>query len=70
MIRGTIYVKGKIKSLGKNAMIEELDKDEIEKLKELLENYEFTLTEEDYQKFQKIVPRSDRPFYGKDSEEG
>ncbi|NYB52607.1 MAG: tributyrin esterase [Methanobacteriaceae archaeon] len=70
IIRGTIYVGGKIKSLGKNAKIEELEDEEREKLKELLEKYQFQLTPEEYQKFRKIVPRSARPFYGKETEEG
>jgi methylamine---glutamate N-methyltransferase subunit B len=70
IIRGTIYVGGEIKSLGKNAKIEELEEDERDQLKELLENYNFNLTSEDYQKFRKIVPRSARPFYGKETEEG
>jgi glutamate synthase domain-containing protein 3 len=70
IIRGTIYVGGEIKSLGKNAKIEELEKDERENLKELLESYDFNLKEEDYQKFRKIVPRSARPFYGHETEEG
>lgn len=70
IIRGTIYVGGKIKSLGKNAMIEELETNERDQLKELLESYDFNLKEEDYQKFRKIVPRSARPFYGKETEEG
>lgn len=70
IIRGTIYVGGEIKSLGKNAKIEELEEDERETLKELLEDYDFNLTQENYQKFRKIVPRSARPFYGKETEEG
>lgn len=70
IIRGTIYVGGKIKSLGKNAMIEELETNERNQLKELLESYDFNLKKEDYQKFRKIVPRSARPFYGKETEEG
>ena len=39
-------------------------------LQELLPHYGFDLTAEDYDKFRKIVPRSKRPFYGKESEEG
>ncbi len=70
IIRGTIYVGGEIKSLGKNAKIEELEEEERAELKELLENYDFHLEEADYQKFHKIVPRSARPFYGQESEEG
>lgn len=58
IIRGTIYVGGEIKSLGKNAKIEELEEKEKIELKELLENYDFPLEESKYQKFHEIVPRS------------
>ncbi len=70
IIRGTIYVGGNIQSLGKNAMVEELGEEERRELKEILEKYDFQLEEEKYQKFRKIVPRSARPFYGQESEEG
>ena len=70
IIRGTIYVGGDIKSLGKNAKIEELEEEEKRELRELLEGYDFHLEEEKYQNFRKIVPRSARPFYGQESEEG
>lgn len=70
IIRGTIYVGGNIKSLGKNAKVEELEEEERGELKELLEAYDFHLDEEKYQNFRKIVPRSARPFYGQESEEG
>jgi glutamate synthase domain-containing protein 3 len=70
IIRGAIYVKGNIKSLGKNAKIEKLTIQDESELKELLPNYGFNLEEHDYSSFKKIVPRSNRPFYGKESEEG
>ncbi|MGO9387737.1 MAG: tributyrin esterase [Methanobacterium sp.] len=70
IIRGAIYVKGDIKSLGKNAKVEEINDKDKEELYELLTNYGFQLTEDDYKNFRKIVPRSNRPFYGKESEEG
>lgn len=70
IIRGTIYVLGDIKSLGKNAKIEEIDAEDEKELKELLPAYGFELEEKKYQKFRKIVPKSKRPFYGKDTEEG
>ena len=70
IIRGAIYVKGDIKSLGKNAKVEEINDKDKEELYELLTNYGFQLTEDDYKNFKKIVPRSNRPFYGKESEEG
>jgi glutamate synthase domain-containing protein 3 len=70
IIRGVIYVKGDIKSLGKNAKVEEINDQDKKELHELLTNYGFQLTENDYENFRKIVPRSNRPFYGKESEEG
>lgn len=70
IIRGTIYVGGNIQSLGKNAKVEELEAEERKELNELLEEYDFHLEEEKYQNFRKIVPRSARPFYGQESEEG
>jgi glutamate synthase domain-containing protein 3 len=70
IIRGTIYVGGQIKSLGKNAKIEELEDEEREELKEILEKYQFQVDKETCQNFRKIVPRSARPFYGKETEEG
>ncbi|MDZ4170992.1 MAG: GXGXG domain-containing protein [Methanobacteriaceae archaeon] len=70
IIRGTIYVMGEIKSLGKNAKVEEIDDNDKKELKELLPTYGFELDDKNYDKFRKIVPRSKRPFYGHDSEEG
>ena len=70
IIRGAIYVRGSIKSLGKNAKVEELDHEDKKELKELLPKYGFNLEDDEYNSFKKIVPRSNRPFYGKESEEG
>ena len=56
--------------LGKNAKVEELDLEDKKELKELLPEYGFNLEENEYDSFKKIVPRSNRPFYGKESEEG
>ena len=70
IIRGAIYVRGTIDSLGKNAKVDELNNDDLKELKELLPEYGFDLSEKDYESFKKIVPRSNRPFYGKESEEG
>ncbi len=70
IIRGTIYVLGNIKSLGKNAKVEEIDENDEKELKELLSAYGFEPKDDGYDKFKKIVPLSKRPFYGKESEEG
>jgi hypothetical protein len=50
--------------------VEELEDEERKDLKKLLPTYGFQLDEAQYQKFRKIVPRSKRPFYGKETEEG
>ncbi|MBU4534642.1 MAG: GXGXG domain-containing protein [Euryarchaeota archaeon] len=70
IIRGAIYVLGEIKSLGKNAKVVEINEEDKKDLKELLPAYGFDLEDSKYSKFKKIVPRSKRPFYGQDSEEG
>lgn len=70
IIRGAIYVLGQIKSLGKNAHVVEIDESDKNELKELLPSYGFNLEESKYDQFRKIVPRSKRPFYGQESEEG
>ena len=64
IIRGVIYVKGEVKSLGYNAKIDELTWEDKLELKELLEEYDFDLKEDEYEEFKKIVPESARPFYG------
>lgn len=70
IIRGTIYVGGEIKSLGKNAKVEDITPEEEEELRGILSEYGFELEDEEYHSFRKIVPRSKRPFYGEESEEG
>jgi glutamate synthase domain-containing protein 3 len=70
IIRGAIYVLGSIKSLGKNAKIENINQEDKKELKELLTAHRFELEDDRYNEFKKIVPFSKRPFYGKESEEG
>ncbi|MDI9615727.1 GXGXG domain-containing protein [Methanothermobacter sp.] len=70
IIRGTIYVGGEIKSLGKNAKVEDITPEEEEELRDVLSEYGFELEDDGYRSFRKIVPRSKRPFYGEESEEG
>ena len=62
IIRGVVYVKGEIKSLGHNAKLEELTFEDTLNLEETLTEYGFDL--DDYSEFKKIVPESTRPFYG------
>ena len=54
-MRGTIYVLGDVKSLGKNAVIKEMTSQDQKELKEVLTEYGFELGNEDYTNFKKIV---------------
>lgn len=65
IIRGVVYVKGSVKSLGNNAKYSEITNEDKLELKELLTKYDFELSDDDYNQFKKIVPKSKRPFYGK-----
>ncbi len=55
IMRGTIYVLGDVKSLGKNATMEKTTPDDLKELEEILTEYGFELTDEDYRNFKKIV---------------
>ena len=55
IMRGSIYVLGDVKSLGKNAVIEEITLEDQNDLKEILEEYDFDLSDDDYANFKKIV---------------
>ena len=55
IMRGSIYVLGEVKSLGKNATMEETTLEDQEDLKEILTEYGFELTDVDYANFKKIV---------------
>ena len=55
IMRGTIYVLGDVKSLGKNAIMEKTTPEDQEELKEILTEYGFELTDMDYKNFKKIV---------------
>ena len=55
IMRGTIYVLGDVKSLGKNAIMEELTPEDQEELKEILTEYDFELSDDDYANFKKFV---------------
>ena len=54
-MRGTIYVLGNVKSLGKNAVMEKTTLEDQSELKEILTKYGFELTDIDYNNFKKIV---------------
>lgn len=55
IMRGTIYVLGDVKSLGKNAVMEDMTLQDQKELKEVLTEYCFELSDEDYTNFKKIV---------------
>ena len=54
IMRGTIYVLGNVKSLGKNAVMNNATLDDQKELKEILTEYGFELTDSDYTNFKKI----------------
>ena len=54
-MRGTKYVLGEVKSLGKNAVMEKPTKKKKKDLEEILTKYDFELGESDYANFKKIV---------------
>ena len=55
IMRGSIYVLGNVKSLGKNAVMEKTTLEDQNDLKEILEEYDFDLSDGDYANFKKIV---------------
>jgi glutamate synthase domain-containing protein 3/NAD-dependent dihydropyrimidine dehydrogenase PreA subunit len=62
IVGGRIYVAGKVKSLGKNAKIDEVKREERASLLDLLQKYKLGgIGDHD---FRKVVPGNQRPFYG------
>lgn len=55
IMRGTIYVLGDIKSLGKNAKMEQSTLEDQKELKTILTKYGFEITDIDYTNFKKIT---------------
>ena len=55
IMRGSIYVLGDVKSLGKNAVMDKATQEDQKELKEILTQYDFDLSDEDYKNFKKIV---------------
>ena len=55
IMRGSIFVLGDVKSLGKNAAMDKITPDDQKELKEILTKYGFELTDNDYSNFKKIV---------------
>ena len=55
IMRGTIFVLGDVKSLGKNAVMDETTADDLDDLRQILTEYGFNLSDDDYSNFKKIV---------------
>lgn len=55
IMRGTIFVLGDVKSLGKNAVMDETTADDLDELRQILTEYGFNLSDDDYSNFKKIV---------------
>lgn len=60
IMRGTIYVLGDVKSLGKNAKMEQSTLEDQKELKSILTKYGFEITDIDYTNFKKITSKSNR----------
>ncbi len=60
IIRGALYIGGEYKSLGHNARVEELAKEDVQKLRRLFEQYDINA---DVTRFRKVVAKSQKPFY-------
>ena len=54
-MRGTIFVLGNVKSLGKNAIMVETTSEDQKELQKILSEYGFKLADKDYANFKKIV---------------
>lgn len=64
IMRGTIYVLGEVKSLGKNAEMEQTTLEDQKELKEILTKYGFEITDIDYTNFKKITNKSNKAEMG------
>jgi methylamine---glutamate N-methyltransferase subunit B len=60
MIRGSLYIGGEFKSQGHNTLVEQLTKEDEQKLRRLFEEFDFTA---DAKRFKKLVANSEKPFY-------
>lgn len=64
IMRGSIFVLGEVKSLGKNAKIEQSTLEDQKELKKILTKYGFKITDVDYTNFKKITTKSNKHTMG------
>jgi len=62
LIRGNLYIAGEFKSQGHNTRVEQLTKEDEQKLRRLFEEFDVTA---DVTRFRKLVAETAKPFYGK-----
>ena len=60
IIRGTLYIGGEFASLGHNARVEDLTKEDLQKLRRLFEEFDIPA---DAARFRKVVAKSQKLFY-------
>ena len=60
LIQGNVYIAGQWKSLGQNTRVEQLNAEDIDKLRTLFDEYG---VDSDPKEFKKIVAASKKPFY-------
>jgi glutamate synthase domain-containing protein 3 len=60
LIRGNLYIGGDFKSQGHNTRVEQLTKEDEQKLRRLFEEFDITA---DVTRFRKLVANSEKPFY-------
>lgn len=64
IMRGSIFVLGEIKSLGKNAQMEQSSLEDQKELKKILTKYGFEISDVDYTNFKKITSQSNKHLLG------
>ncbi len=60
LIRGNLYIGGNFKSQGHNTRVEQLTKEDEQKLRRLFEEFDIKA---DVKRFRKLVANSEKPFY-------
>ena len=60
LIRGNLYLGGECQSLGHNTRLDEMTKEDLQKLRRYFEEYDIRA---DVTRFRKIIAKSTKPFY-------